>query len=115
MGSADSDVEKKIGLLRSQLEPGPLLDFIEKVDARLEEADLSVLFAAAVSEAGKNAYTHFRYIDTHRRVVEDMAQMSKSIDLQTRIKRLDLAQSHAKKRCGQADSCAGDGPAIEVG
>ena len=96
LGSVASDMEKKIGLLHSQLESDTIKDFIEKVDARLEEADLSVLFAAAVSEAGKNAYKHFKYIDTHRKVVEDMAQMSKSIDLQARMKRLDLVQSHAK-------------------
>ena len=97
LGSAASDMEKKIGLLHSQLESDTIKDFIEKVDARLEEAALSVLFAAAVSEAGKNAYTRFKYIDTRRKVVEDMAQMSKSIDLQARVKRLDLAQSHTKR------------------
>ena len=97
LGSVASDMEKKIGLLRSQLESDTIKDFIEKADARLEDADLNVLFAAAVSETGKNAHTHFKYIDTHRKVVEGMAQMSKSIDLQARIKRLDLAQSHSKR------------------
>ena len=57
LGSVASDVEKKIGLLRSQLESDTIKDFIVKVDARLGEADLSVLFAAAVSEACKNAHS----------------------------------------------------------